>query len=324
MNMNLLKSLALAATFGMAAAAVQAEQYPSRPVTLVVPFPAGGITDNVSRWVARKLSERMGQAVIVENKPGAGGSTAAERTARATPDGYTLFVGTQGTHATDLMLYKDLKYDPIKDFIAIHSIVGAVNVLVVNPSRPYTTVGELIAYAKKNPGKINYASSGTGTATHLTAELFQGLAGIHMTHVPYKGSAPALTDLLSGTVDLMFDYPASTQGHIKTGKLRALAVTYGSRLAVLPNVPTIAEAGLPGAESLSWAGIFVPAKTPRAVVDRLTAEMEKIMADPETIQAITGMGGVPFSYSGPKFQAFVASEMTKWQDVIKRAGVASY
>jgi tripartite-type tricarboxylate transporter receptor subunit TctC len=317
--MKSIRNIVLAATLAGAAAVqgpAHAQQYPTRPVTLVVPFTPGGITDNVARLIGKKLSDRLGQPVIVENKPGAGGSLATEHVARAAPDGYTLLVGTQGTHATNLALYKNIKYDPIKDFTAIHTMIGSVNVLLVNPSRPYTTVKELIAYAKQNPRKVNFASAGSGTGTHLTAELFQSLAGIEMVHVPYKGSAPALSDLVAGTVDVMFDYPAATLGHLK-------AVTYASRLPPLPNVPTIAEAGLPGAESLAWGGIFVPAKTPAAVVGRLVSDMEKVMADPDVTKAVTDLGGVPFSLSGEKFQAFVASEMVKWAEVAKRGNVTA-
>lgn len=302
--------------------AVHAEDYPTKPVTLVVPFTPGGITDNVSRIVGKKLSERLGQPVIVENKPGAGGSLATEAVSRAAPDGYTILVGTQGTHATNLVLYKNIKYHPTKDFTAIHTIIGAAGLLLVNPSRPYTTVKELVEFAKKNPDKVNYGSAGPGTGTHLTAELFQGVAGVKMAHVPYKGSAPALTDLMAGTIDVMFDYPAATLGYIKAGKLRPLAVTHTSRLQTLPNVPTTAEAGFPGAESMVWGGLFVPSKTPRPIVNKLVTEMEKVMADQEVVNAIADLGSLPFSLSGEKFQSFVGTEMVKWADVAKRTNLS--
>ena len=202
----------------------------------------------------------------------------------------------------------------------MHAIAGGVNVLVANPSRPFKTVAELVAYGKANPGKLNYASAGTGTATHLTALMFQRAAGIEMTHVPYKGSSPALLDLIGGRVDVMFDYPASTAAHLQSGALRALAVTYSQRVAALPNVPTMAEAGVNDVEAIAWTGLFVPAKTPPAIVARLTSEMEKVIGAPEFAAAATKAGTLPLRISGPRFQAFVTSETVKWQDLVKRSG----
>jgi tripartite-type tricarboxylate transporter receptor subunit TctC len=299
----------------------QVQQYPNRPITLVVPFTAGGITDTIARLVGKKLSDRLGQSVIVENKPGVGGSLATEYVAKAAPDGYTIGVGTRGTHATNLAIYKNLKYDPVKDFIAINTIGDAATILVANPTRPYKSVKELIAYAKANPGQVNFASAGNGTAAHLTGELFMSLAGIKMTHIPYKGSAPAVQDVIGGNVDIAFDYPSSTLGQIKVGMLRPLAVISDARISPLPDVPTIAEAGLPGAESQSWLGLFVPAKTPRPIVNRLISEVEKIMAEPETGQRLVELGSVPFSVGGAKFEALVASELVKWGNVVKQANI---
>lgn len=321
--MKAIKKSVLAAAFGLLAigSGAQAQQYPNRQINLIVPFTAGGITDTVARLVGRKLSERLGQPVVVENRPGVGGSLATDYVARSVPDGYTIGVGTRGTHATNLAIYKNVKYDPINDFIAIHTIADAATILVANPSRPYKTVQELIAYAKANPGKVNFASAGNGTAAHLTGELFMSLAGVKMTHVPYKGSAPAIQDVMSGNVDIAFDYPSSTMGQIKAGMLKPLAALYNTRISALPDVPTIAEAGLPGAESLSWLGLFVPAKTPQPVVNRLVSEVEKIMAEPDVAQRLTEVGAIPLSIGGAKFQALVASEIVKWGEVVKKANI---
>lgn len=319
--MKLFKRLAMATALAATFTSALADQYPTRPISLVVPFPAGGITDNIGRVVAAQLSERLGQQIVVENKPGAGGSLAAEQAARAAPDGYTIFLGTVGTHAINLALYKNLSYDPVKDFTAIHSVIGAINLLVAHPSQPFKSVGELIDFASKNPGKLNYASAGNGSGTHLTAELFQSLTGVKLTHVPYRGSAPALTDLVAGTVDLMFDYPSSAGPFIDNGRLRPLAVTHTERLSVYPDVPTIAEAGVPGGESINWGGLFVPAKTPKPIVDKLVSEMEKVMQSPQVAKATAAMGGVKFSYSGEEFGTYVAGEVEKWKDVVRQQNV---
>ena len=321
-DQSLLRRIAVAAIGAglWVASSAMAQVYPDHPITLVVPFPAAGVTDNVARLIGRKLSQNLGQPVVVENRPGAGGSLGTEQVARAQPDGYTLLVGTQGTHGSNLELYRNLRYDPVRDFTAVHSMMGSVNVLVVNPTRPYRTVKELIAYAKENPGKINYASAGNGTSTHLTAELFQSITGTKMTHVPYKGSAPALTDLIGGTVDIMFDFPNSAGVFIETAKLRALAVTHTVRLEALPNVPTMAEAGVAGAEAIGWGGIFAPAKTPPAIVKRLASELERVTSDAEVLQAIVQSGGIPLKISGDQFQSFVAVESVKWRKAAQRAG----
>lgn len=304
--------------FGLTQAA---DNWPTRSITFVVPFPPGGITDSTSRLLAKLLGSRLGQAVVVDNKPGAGGSIGVASAARQPADGYTMIYGTQGTHAANLALYKNMQYDPIVDFVPVHGISETPLMLVINPSKPFRTVPELIAYAKANPGKVNYGSAGAGTATHLTAELFQTAAGIKMTHVPYRGSAPALTDLMAGNLDVMFDYPAVVLPFIATNKLNALAVTSKARLASSPDVPAVGELGFPTAESTAWSAVFVPAKTPAAVVKRLGDELAKAIVDPEMIQSNEKFGSVPLSgVRDEKLTAFVKSEMARWRKVVQESG----
>src|SRR5437660_7664528 len=251
---------ALAAALLVVAAPVALGQaaYPTKPVRLVVPYPPGGTTDLLARAAAQKLSEAWGQQVIVANRPGAAGNIGAELVARSAPDGYTLLMGTVGTHAINASLYAKMPYDHVKDFAPVILVAGVPNVLVVNPQLPVNTVPGLVAYAKANPGKLNFASSGSGTSIHLSGELFKTMTGVQMTHVPYKGSAPALTDLIGGQVQLMFDNLPSALPQIKGGKLRAIAVTSTKRAPALPDIPTMAESGLPGFEASSWFGVLAP------------------------------------------------------------------
>jgi tripartite-type tricarboxylate transporter receptor subunit TctC len=313
---------ALLAGLALAAGAVQAQsKYPSQSIKWVVPFTPGGITDNTSRTLAKKLSDALGQQVIVENRPGGGGMVGTEVVARAMPDGYTWIYGTSGTMAANLALYKKVRYDPFKDFTPVHGMFVTPLVLVVNASRPYKSVAELIAFAKENPGKLNYGSAGTGTGTHLTAELFQAATGIKMVHVPYKGSAPAIYDMLAGEVDVMFDYPQVVAPHITSGKLRALAITSESRVQLLSDVPTIVEAGVPGALSAAWSAILVPAKTPPEIVTRLSDEIAKALSDPELQQLFIKAGSMPLvGVSGAKLEEFMRNELIKWTAVVKRSG----
>ncbi len=294
--------------------------YPNRPVRLVVPFPAGGTTDILARAVAQKLSETLGQQVIVDNRPGAGGNIGSELVARSAPDGYTLLMGTVGTHAINVSLYPKLPYDPVKDFTPIVLVAGVPNVLVVNPSLPARSVAELIAYAKANHGKLNFASSGSGTSIHLSGELFKVLTGVQMTHVPYKGSAPALTDLVGGQVQLMFDNLPSSLAFIKAGKLRALAVTSKTRAAALPDVPTMVEAGVPDFEASSWFGILAPAGTPRDIVVRINAEVARWLATPDAREKLAGQGAIAAGGAPEDFARHIASESAKWAKVVKASG----
>src|SRR5512140_1202101 len=275
MRKMLLLLALLAPTLG-----AQAQSYPSKPIRLVCPFPPGGAVDIASRAVAHELTQILGQPVTVDNRPGAGGNIGAEITAKSAPDGYTLLMTTSGIMGINPALYSKLPFDPIKDFAPISMLVSLNNVLVLHPSVPAKSVQEVIALAKAQPGKLTYASSGNGTSIHLSGELFKTMTGVDMLHIPYKGSAPAVTDLLGGQVNMMFDNIPSSLPHIKAGKLRALAVTGAKRSQLLPDLPTIAEAGVPGYESYVWFGVVAPAGTPSSIVQRLNAAIAKAAAAP--------------------------------------------
>jgi len=308
--------LALAAfAFAQAPAA-----YPTKPIRLVVPFPPGGATDILAREVAKHLTDAWGQSVVVDNRPGAGGNIGSELVARSAPDGYTLEMGTVGTHAINASLYSKMPYDHVKDFVPVILVAGVPNVLEVNPSVPVNSVQELLAYAKANPGKLNFASSGSGTSIHLSGELFKVMAGVQMTHVPYKGSAPALSDLLGGQVQLMFDNLPPSLPQIKAGKLRALAVTSSTRAPALPDVPTVAEAGLPGFEASSWFGVLAPAGTPPAIVAKLNAEIAKWLTTPEAKEKLANVGANIASGTPEDFARHIQAETAKWAKVVKESG----
>jgi tripartite-type tricarboxylate transporter receptor subunit TctC len=310
----------LAVVLMLVAAVSSAQTYPTKPIRLVVPFPPGGATDILARDVAQKLTEAWGQSVIVDNRPGAGGNIGSELVAKSAPDGYTLEMGTVGTHAINASLYAKMPYDHVKDFTPVILVAGVPNVLVVTPSLPVNSVAELIAYAKANPGKLNFASSGNGTSIHLSGELFKVMAGVQMTHIPYKGSAPALQDLIAGQVQLMFDNLPPSLPQIKAGKLRALAVTSLARAPALPDVPTLAESGLPGFEASSWFGILAPAGTPAPIVAKLNAEVAKWLATPEAKEKLLKQGANPAGGTPEDFAKHIAAETAKWAKVVKDSG----
>jgi len=300
---------------------LRAETYPSRPITLVVPFSAGSVVDQQARVIARVLATRLGQPIVIDNKVGVSGSIGAEFVSRAAPDGYTLLLGTQGTQGTNSALYKTIRYDPVKDFVAIHGLSGNANVLVVNPRLGIGSVAELVELAKKNPGKLNFGSGGNGTSGHLCLELLQTRTGTRFTHVPYKASSAALVDLVSGNVDAMFDFVQTSAPHIRSGKLRALAVTRGQRMPMLPEVPTMAEAGFAGIEALSWGGLFAPAKTPDSIVKRLSAEASEALRSQDVRSALDSAGSFVIDMSHAEFQGYVSREAVKWTEVLRTAGV---
>lgn len=301
----------------------RAQSWPSKPINWVVPFPPGGITDTSARTLGKRLGELLGQQVLIDNRPGAGGSLGTEQVARAQPDGHTWLYGTQGTMAANLALYKNLKYDPLKDFTHVHGMFLSPTVLVVDSQRPWKSVADLVRAAKAQPGQLNYGSAGAGTGTHLTAELFQTESATKLTHVPYKGTAPALQDLLGGRLDLMFDYVTPMLPHIQSGKLRALAVMYSERLDLLPEVPSIVQAGYPKAVSASWSSIVVPADTPPDVVKRIGDAVATVMRDKEVIGPFTTAGSKPMlDVRDKSLTEFVATEQTKWAEVVRRSGAA--
>ncbi len=316
-----IKTLAAAALLatGMGAAVAQ-DGYPNKPLTMVVPFSAGGTTDILARIVGQALGQDLGQTIIIENKPGAGGNIGAQQAARAKADGYTLFMGTVGTHAINQALYKKLPYDPIKDFTPLSRVANVPNLLVVHPSRPYKTVKEMIEYGKKHPNDITFGSPGSGASPHVSGALFQSMTGVELTHVPYKGSAPAISDLLGNQIAVMFDNMPSAIQHVRSGKLIPIAVTTAKRSPELPNVPTIAEAGVPGYEATSWFGLWSVAGTPQPILDKLHASLTKVLKDPAVAKKIADQGGEVVIETPAQFDAFIKSEAAKWGKVVKESG----
>jgi tripartite-type tricarboxylate transporter receptor subunit TctC len=312
-----------AATLGITPSDAWAQAaYPTKPITIIVPFSAGGTTDILARVVGLHVGQTLGQPVIVDNRAGAGGNIGTQAVARAPADGYTLLMGTVGTHAINQSLYKKLPFDPIKDFTPLSRVAMVPNLLVANPAQPYKNVRELIAYGKANPGKINFASSGSGTSIHLSGELFKQMTQIDMQHVPYKGSAPALADLIGGQTAIMFDNMPSVMPHVKAGKLRALAVTTARRSPALPDVPTVAESGVPGYDTSSWFGLLAPAGTPADVVGKLNAAILKALADPGVKTKLAEQGAEPHPEKPEQFAAFIGSETAKWGKVVKESGAS--
>ncbi len=290
------------------------------PVRMVVPFPAGGPTDMVARPYAQLLGEALRTTVIVDNRGGAGGSIGAEIVAKSAPDGATLLMATVGTHAINASLYKKLAYDPVRDFTPIALLAAAPVTIVVHPSQPVTDVASLVALAKNAPGKLSFGSAGNGTPGHLTGEMFKTLAKVNIQHVPYKGSAPAVTDLLGGHVQLMFDPLQSVIAQVQGGKLRAIAVSSAARAAVLPNVPTIAESGYPGFESTAWWGVFAPAHLPAAMAASLAADSERIVRSSGFHDKLSALGVVPTVLTLGAFADFQRAELVKWGKAVRDSG----
>ncbi|PPE65021.1 tripartite tricarboxylate transporter substrate binding protein [Caldimonas caldifontis] len=312
-------------TLALAPAAWAQAAWPTKPVRIVVPFAPGGTTDILARALAPELSRAFGQQFIIDNKPGAGGNVGAAEVARAPADGYTFLMGTVGTHGINVSLYSKMPYDPVKDFAPVTLVAGVPNVLVMNPAKAaeyrIDSVPDLIRFARANPGKLNMASSGNGTSIHLSGELFKTMTGTFMVHFPYRGSAPAVTDLLGGQMDLMFDNLPSSMPHIRAGKLKALAVTSASRSDALPDVPTIAEAGpVKGYEASSWFGLLAPAGTPADIINRVQQETAKALANPAIKERLQSQGAIPSGNTPAEFARLIDSEIRKWAAVVKASG----
>jgi tripartite-type tricarboxylate transporter receptor subunit TctC len=316
------KRLVFAASAAAAIAAAPlavAQSYPVKPIRLVVGFPAGGPTDIVSRTIAPKLTEALGQQVVVDNRGGAGGMIATEQVAKAPADGYTLLMGTIGGISVAMSLSPNRGYDTLRDFAPITQAVTVTNLLVVHPTVPAKNVKELLAIARSKPGRLNYASSGNGTVTHLAGELFKLMGKVDITHVPFKGGAPALTALISGEVDMSYENSLVVTPHVKAGKVKALAVTGSKRSKLMPELPTISESGLSGYDASGWYGLFVPAATPKPIVARLNQEAVKALRMPDVVRTLSSQGAEPVGNTPEEFGAFVKAEIEKWANLVKTA-----
>jgi tripartite-type tricarboxylate transporter receptor subunit TctC len=308
---------ALAALLAPAIAVAQPVAWPSRPVTLVVPFPPGGGTDTGARLIAQKLSAKWGQQVIVDNKGGAAGQIGADLVAKARPDGYTILMGNIGTQAINPSLYPRLPYDPDKAFAPISLVAELPLAMMVNPGVPAKTAQEFVALARSQPGRLSYSSSGAGGAPHLAAEMFKQGSGTFIVHVPYRGGGPAISDLLAGHVQLSFMTVLEASGHIKSGKLRALAVTSGQRVSALPEVPALAEGTLPGFNSISWIGLLAPAATPRDIVEKISTDVRELLASDEVKSRITELGGVPRTNTPAQFAQMIDADRKRYAQIIR-------
>jgi tripartite-type tricarboxylate transporter receptor subunit TctC len=315
---SLFFSAAALATLTGAASAQPA--YPNKPLHMIVPFSAGGPSDVLARAIGQKLGDNLGQPVIIENRPGAGGNIASDYVAKSPPDGYTLMIATVGTHAINASLYSKLPFDTVRDFAPVALVASATIILVAHPSVPAKTVKELVALAKSKPNQLSYASPGSGTPQHLAGELLDTVTGIEMMHVPYKGAAPALNDLLGGQVSLGFVSLPAALPHVKAGKLRALGVTAAKRSDVAPDVPTIAEAGVPGYEVENWYGVLAPAGTPKEIVNKLNAEILKLLKTKEVKELLDNQGFEILQSSPEQFAAFNKTELVKWAKLVKLSG----
>lgn len=316
-------AFALPAGLLTAGGASAQDGWPNRAITYVVPFTPGGSTDVIGRVIAQKLTETLGQPVVVDNRPGAAGAVGATYVAKAKPDGYTLFGGTISTHAINASLYKNLPYDPVKDFDPISLVAFLPNVLMVSPQLGVNSLAELVALLKKDPSKRTFASSGAGTSTHLAGELMADLIGVPLTHVPYKGTPPAMLDVSSGQVTFMFDQFTAALPLVQSGKLKLLAVTTGKRAAIAPQLPTMAEAGVPGFEMASWQAVYAPKGTPKAIVDRLAAEIAKALKTPEINDKLSTQFGMEVVAGSPAdLAALMQKEIPRWAELVKKSGAS--
>jgi tripartite-type tricarboxylate transporter receptor subunit TctC len=313
-------ALALAALSIAGVAAAQ--EFPNKPIRLIVPFTTGGVLDTLARTIAHELGPVLGQSVVVENRTGASGNIGTEAYARATPDGYTIGMGTIATHGINPALYGErLPYDPLGDFKPLALVATQRNVVLVNPQLPVRNIQELIAYARSRPDAISYGSAGNGSSQHMSGQMFMKQAGVRFTHIPYRGSGPAMVDLMAGNIQLMFvDMPAAMP-HIKSGKVRPIGITSLERSSALPDVPTVAEQGLPGFEVIAWFGVFAPAQTPQPVADRLSAEILKVMEKPAVQEKMRGLGADPVAVPPRKFDAFIRKEIERWGALVRDLGV---
>jgi tripartite-type tricarboxylate transporter receptor subunit TctC len=297
-----------------------AQTYPTKSIRLIVPFPPGGPADILSRAIGQKLTDSWGQQVVVDNRAGAGGTIGSDLAAKGAPDGYTLLMGFVGTHAINPSLYSSLPYDVVKSYEPVSLVATATIILVLHPSLPAKSVKELIAVAKSKPGELTFGSPGNGTPQHLAGELFNTMAGVKMTHVPFKGAVPAINDLLGGRISLIFSSAPPALPHVASGKLRALAVTSARRSSVSPDLPTVSESGLPGFEVINWYGVLAPARTPKSIVDKLNAEITRITNMPDVRERLSTVGIEALSSTPAQFAAFIKEETAKWAKVVKFSG----
>ena len=316
-----MRQLLLAALLLAISLLASAQPYPSKPIRLVVAFPPGGTGDISARTIAQKLGELLGQPVIVDNRPGAGGNIGTDLVAKAAPDGYTITAGSSNTHVTNLSLYKSVPYDPVRDFAPITIAVIVSNVLVVNPAVPASSVRELIALARRAPGSLRFASAGSGTTPHIAGEMFRLMTGTDLVHVPYKGGAPALIDVVNGQVEMMFAGLATALPHVKAGRLRVLAITEKARSRVLPDLPTVAESGLPDFDVGLWIGLLAPAGTPQDIVSRLHLETVRALKDPVVAERLSQQGLEPLGNTPAEFAATLKADLAKWSRIFKQAGI---
>jgi tripartite-type tricarboxylate transporter receptor subunit TctC len=321
MNLERRRLLAVAVLLPVASAArASSGEFPDKPVRLVVPFPPGGGADNLARAIMPKVSLALGKPIIIDNKPGAGGNVGAELVAGSPPDGYTLLYGTNGTHSINQALYRNLRFDPIRDFAPVSRMTEIAAMLVVNPQLPVMTTTQLIRYASANPGKVNFASAGNGTTSHLSGELFRTMTGIDIVHIPYRGGAAAVADLVSGQVQMMIDVMPNVYPLAKDGRIRGIAVSTAVRFPGAPELPTISESGVAGFESSAWDGVLAPAGTPEAIVNRLNAAIRAALADPELIETLKGRGARPVAGTPQDFAQHIVESTKKWAVVVKASG----